>query len=214
MSIFQINKKMAKASFKTFNFSLPAVVTCPGAGLCAKAGYCFALLEQSRYPSARKYRERMLELSKNPLSFQFAVADELSKLVKRHGNFAVRIHASGDFYSPAYLKSWTAIATQFPEVQFYAYTKSIAMAKRLMSQGQIPANLTLIFSLGSNQDDLIDVTKDRHSRIFATYDAAEAAGYNAAASEDDSEAWTSPNHKVGLVMFGARKRKGNEALGN
>ena len=213
MSIFQRNKKMRKSSVLTYNFSLPAVSTCPGAGACAKAGYCFALLEQMRYPSARKYREHMLELSRSDW-FEIVVNDELAYLkasAKRKGKqLAIRIHASGDFYNIDYLNKWTAIAQANPDVVFYAYTKSVWLFKRV----QLPTNLTVIFSLGGIADRLVDVETDRHSRIFASVEAAIAAGYNAAASEDDSAAWLGVNHKVGLVMFGARKNKGNQALGN
>ena len=37
----------------------------------------------------------------------------------------VRVHDSGDFYSPKYLNKWVDIATQNKDVIFYAYTKSI-----------------------------------------------------------------------------------------
>lgn len=217
MNIFMQNKKMQKSGVLTFNFSLPAISTCPGAGVCADKGkgFCFAYLEQLRYPSALAYRERMLELSKTG-DFVNTISDELDRIVtKAKGQkLAVRIHASGDFYSPGYLLQWATIAEVYPQVHFYAYTKSIAIVKHLQKQGwTAPSNLILIYSLGGKLDRLIDVNTDRHSRIFATEEAALAAGY-AIAAEDDSVAWSSPNNKIGLVMFGARAKKGNVALKN
>lgn len=209
MKIFQENKKMKKSSYKTYNFSLPAVSTCPGAGACKQ--FCFAALEQLCYPSADAYRKRMFELSQND-SFVNVINTELLRLSKR-GPIAIRIHASGDFYSPEYFLKWTSIARTNPSIVFYAYTKSIAMIKRLAKTNQIPSNFIVIFSLGSNQDRLVDVNVDRHSRIFANPADALSAGYTLA-SEDDAQAWSSPNNKIGLVMFGARKKKGNQVLNN
>ena len=212
--IFQQNAKMAKAGMLTYNFSLPAVETCPGAGKCAEAGYCFALLEQLRYKSAMEYRQRMLDLSKTE-QFIPLLNVELGNIRRRANGrpVAIRIHASGDFYDPKYLLKWCVIAEQNPDINFYAYTKSIAMVRRFRKADMIPDNLVLILSMGSNQDELIDVERDRHSRIFATEEAALAAGY-VLASEDDTVAWQSTHNKIGLVMFGARTRKGNMALGN
>jgi hypothetical protein len=62
-------------------------------------------------------------------------------------------------------------------------------------------------------DPLINPDRDRHSRIFASVEDALAAGYTPA-HEDDAQAWGAPTTRIGLVMFGARKRRGNEALGN
>ena len=209
--LLQQNKKMAKASVVTYQFSLPSVSTCPGAGTCKQ--FCFAALEELRYPSARNYRARMLELTKDAPSFIAAMAAEVTACIRRAKGkqVAIRIHASGDFYSPAYLQAWHCIATLCPSVQFYAYTKSVAIAQRLAHQR--PANLTLIYSLGGTMDSRIDLATERHSRIFATEADALAAGY-ALANVDDSVAWASSNTRIGLVMFGARKRKGNAALGN
>jgi len=216
-SVFMQNKKMQKAGVLTFNFSLPAISTCPGAGKCADKGkgFCFAYLEQLRYPSALAYRERMYALAKSG-NLVTTISAELDKLVaKAKGQrVAIRIHASGDFYSAGYLLQWATIAQLYPDVLFYAYTKSIAIIKHLQKQGwSAPTNLILIYSLGGKLDRLIDVNRDRHSRIFATEGEALAAGYTLA-SEDDSQAWLGQNNRVGLVMFGARAKKGNVALKN
>lgn len=216
-SVFQQNRKMQKAGVLTFNFSLPAISTCPGAGVCADKGkgFWFAYLEQIRYPSALAYRERMLELTRSG-NMVSVISEELDRLVKKaKGNrLAIRVHASGDFYSAGYLLQWATIAQLYPDVSFYAYTKSIAIVKHLQKQGwTAPSNLVLIFSLGGKLDRLVDVQNDRHSRIFATEKDALGAGY-AIAAEDDSVAWSSTNKKIGLIMFGARAKKGNAVLKN
>lgn len=214
MQIFQQNKKMKKASYVTFNFSLPAIDTCPMAGSCAGikrdgSGFCFAYLEQLRYPSAKAYRERMFELSKSA-QFEPIIQAELSRLQGKYGKIAIRIHASGDFYSAEYLNKWVELARNNSGIIFYAYTKSVAMVKHWGKlNGALPKNMAIIFSLGGKQDHLIDRERDRHSRIFATEQDALDAGYSLA-NEDDARAWSSANHRVGLVIFGARRKNFKE----
>lgn len=203
LRFLQTNGKLKNSTIYTYAFNLPAVATCPGAGVCKV--YCFALGEQKRYPSAMAYRQRSLELSKSRdfVPVLLAELDALTALHSRRStSFAIRIHASGDFYSPAYARAWFAIMESRPKARFYAYTKSIAIFKYL---GYAPKNFTLIYSIGSNQDKLIDPDTDRHAMIFQSEADALAAGY-ALASEDDAVAWAPGNHKIGLVIFGATKK--------
>ena len=107
----------------------------------------------------------------------------------------LRLHDSGDFYSPAYLNKWIDIANNNKEVIFYAYTKSIPFFKKNLD---IPTNLKIIFSEGSKKDNLINTTKDRHSRIFKDINSMLKAGY-INASDNDLNA-IQDNKKVGLLL--------------
>ena len=40
------------------------------------------------------------------------------------GRAVLRIHESGDFFSVGYIRMWARVIASFPEVQFYAYTRS------------------------------------------------------------------------------------------
>ena len=211
-TIFQQNKKMGKASVLTYNFALPAISTCPGADKCKS--FCYAALEQIRYPSANDYRNRMLDLTKSS-DFIPAINGELSRLVKKAKGqrIAIRIHSSGDFYSTEYALKWITIASQNPDIIFYAYTKSVAVFKHIQKTQSLPINFIIIFSLGGRQDKLIDVNVDRHSRIFSSVEQAVELGYDLA-NEDDTVAWSTTNNRIGLIMFGARAKKGNQILNN
>lgn len=202
----QSNSKLRDSSTFTYAFNLPAVATCPGAGICKE--YCFALAEQRRYPSVMAYRQRSLELSKSE-EFIPTILKELDIVRRWHWDygtqFAVRIHASGDFYSPEYVRKWLTIIEIRPDVRFYAYTKSITIWKRLDATYRLPTNLTLIYSMGSTADIKVDTAIDRHARIFQTEEDAIASGYTLA-NEDDTVAWQSDNNKIGLVIFGATNK--------
>ena len=105
----------------------------------------------------------------------------------------IRIHDSGDFYSREYLHKWFKIMESLPHVQFYAYSKSLP----LFVNERLPKNFTLIKSLGGKKDNLINLSSDRHARIFKSEQDLIAAGY-INASNDDLLA-ISNNFRVGLV---------------
>jgi hypothetical protein len=117
-------------------------------------------------------------------------------------NLKVRIHDAGDFYSEQYLNDWLFIMGYFSSekrVSFYAYTKQVELFKCI----DIPANFTVIYSLGGKQDRLIDTSKDMHSRVFESEQDLLDAGY-LNATEDDLVAGLAKSTKIGLVYHGAK----------
>ena len=198
MNLLTQNAKMKKTSLKNnskiFNFSIPAYKTksgkstCPFAGGCQK--YCYAQKgNYTRFPIVQELMEQKYKISKTA-DFIPLMNEEIQKKKATH----IRIHDSGDFYSPIYLQKWIDIAVQNTNVIFYAYTKSI---KFFIDGLLLPKNLKIIFSEGSKIDNLIDVKKHRHARIFKSKELLSAAGY-IDASDNDLKAITS-NKKVGLV---------------
>ena len=198
MNLLTQNAKMKKTSkenkAKIFNFSIPAYktksgkITCPFADSCVK--YCYAQKgNYTRFPVVQELMEQKYKISKTN-NFIPLMNEEIRKKKATH----VRIHDSGDFYSPQYLNKWVDIATQNNDVIFYAYTKSI---KFFVDGLLLPKNLKIIFSEGSKTDNLINTAKHRHARIFKSKELLKAAGY-IDASNNDLKAITS-NKKVGLV---------------
>ena len=197
MKLLTQNAKLKKTSvennMRVLNFSLPAYKTitgqtvCPFAKDCIK--YCYAQKGNYKYPSVIKGLNNRYELSKTA---DFVPKMNATIILERPTH--VRIHDSGDFYSIAYLKKWLDIATQNKDVIFYAYTKSI---KFFIDGLKLPKNLKIIFSEGSKTDNLINVNKHRHARIFKSKELLNAAGY-INASDNDLKAITD-NKKVGLV---------------
>ena len=198
MNLLTQNAKLKKTSKKNnakiFNFSIPAYktrsgkLTCPFADSCVK--YCYAQKgNYTRFPVVQNLMEQKYKISKTN-NFIPLMNEEIAKKKATH----IRIHDSGDFYSVEYLQKWVDIATQNTNVIFYAYTKSI---KFFINGLKLPKNLKIIFSEGSKTDNLINVNKHRHARIFKSKELLEAAGYTNA-SEDDLKA-IQENKKVGLV---------------
>jgi hypothetical protein len=198
MNLLTQNAKMKKTSkenkTKIFNFSIPAYktksgkITCPFAKECVK--FCYAQKgNYTRFPKIGELMEQKYNISKTN-NFIPLMNEEIQKKKATH----VRVHDSGDFYSIAYLNKWVQIAKNNKSVIFYAYTKSI---KFFVNGLKLPKNLKIIFSEGSKTDNLINVAKDRHARIFKSKELLAAAGY-VNASDNDLKAITS-NKKIGLV---------------
>ena len=193
------NSKMKHTSkengVKIMNFSIPAYktksgkITCPFAADCVK--FCYAQKgNYTRFPVVKEMMEQKYTISKQP-DFVELMSKEVIKKKATH----IRIHDSGDFYSINYLLKWVNIANDNPGVIFYAYTKSIQFFKGCIN---IPANMIIIYSEGSKKDELINIAKDRHARIFQSIKELTGAGY-IDASTNDLQAIQS-NKKVGLIF--------------
>lgn len=203
MSLLTKNAKMKRSQngkySRIYNWTIPAFQTkdgfrtCPMAGVCASG--CYAKMGAYVWPKVYAKHAANLELTKLD-----SFIDSLCQEIRKVKADLIRIHDAGDFYSQEYLEKWCAIAKSNPNVQFYAYTKSVSMVKAAQLTGLIPANLTIIFSLGGKEDHLIDSAIDRHSRVFPSLEALLAAGY-VDTSYDDTNA-IGPNHRIGLVYHG------------
>jgi len=191
-----INSKLAKITgVKTYNWGIPAYraangfKTCPNAAACAIG--CYAKSGAYLFSNVAKVFEKRLEFA---LSANFV--SEMNAELKRRKVKRLRIHDSGDFFSLEYLNRWLEIIKANPETEFYAYTKMITMLRSVT----LPKNFRVIFSYGGTQDKLIKTDTERHSRVFETDAALQAAGY-ADASKDDSIA-LGANPRIGLVYHG------------
>lgn len=149
-------KKTTYYTGTVYEFNLPTGWSCPFAKEClvkvdkltgkmdnkSNAYRCYAASAE-RFPGVRKSRWDNYEAAKN------GNLPELPKAAKH-----VRIHMSGDFFSQEYFDTWIQYCKKHPEVEFWAYTKSLRYwIERLDS---IPNNLVLTASWGGRNDELIE----------------------------------------------------------
>lgn len=216
MVLLTQNTKMKKSSqngITNVNWTIPAfqsatgLKTCPNAGLCA-AG-CYARQGAYMFGNVKRAHEEKLALTQTD-TFVGAMVGEIDRWLKMRkvGHLKVRIHDAGDFYSKEYASKWFAIMRHFENhlllknrVSFYAYTKQVKMFQSEM--GTIPSNFTLIYSFGGRQDALIDVSRDRHARVFETIQDLESAGYQNG-TDDDMVAAMGNSIKIGLCYHGTK----------
>jgi hypothetical protein len=189
--LFTRNGKLKKASIYTVNIGIPALKTCPSKDICGK--YCYANKGSFIWPQVKAAYEYRYQQTRKK-DFPEIALNYLSKIRKLE---AVRIHDSGDFYNKEYLYKWYKIAAAMPDKKFYAYTKRVKLLKENLKSK--PKNLIIIYSLGGKEDHLIDLKKDRHSKIFNSMEDLNNAGY-IDTTTDDSNAWKHTNKKIGLVI--------------
>jgi ribosomal protein S10 len=164
-----------------FNIGLPAlkglavneatgdfvvVDTCPGAGACKV--YCYA--KKGGYvqwkASSMSQTRQLNFLLNDPQGYKNKLESELRAAIKKFDKkgtkVAIRWHDAGDFFSPEYLDLAYSVAKDFPNVDFYAYTKMASVAS-----GNKPSNFKMNFSMGATpeQEKQIDFQKTKHSTV-------------------------------------------------
>jgi len=167
-----------------YEWNLPTGWTCPQAKTClvyvdratgkqdnrSQDYRCYAAAAE-RFPSAREARWR---------NFVVTRSGPLPELPR--GATAVRIHASGDFYSQGYFDQWLAYADDHPGVRFWAFTKSIGFWVRRLDE--VPNNLVLTASLGGWQDSMAHAYHLRHARVVASREEAARWGLDIDTNDD------------------------------
>jgi hypothetical protein len=117
---------------------------------------CYAASPE-RFPAVREHRWNNFELVKQ------GVKPTITADIK-----AIRIHAAGDFFNQAYFDMWLEIAKENPQIEMWAYTKSLGYwIKRI---NEIPNNLILTASYGGRQDDLIEEYKLKNVKVYDSVD--------------------------------------------
>lgn len=141
---------------EVYEWNLPTGTTCPFALECKvivdrhtgkfdvhRGQYkCYAASPE-RFPGVREHRWK---------NFEFVKQGGIPTIPKDCK--AIRIHAAGDFFNQAYFDMWCELARNNPDVEMWAYTKSLGYwVKRIEN---IPNNLILTASYGGRQDHLIE----------------------------------------------------------
>lgn len=196
------NSKIAKMTgVKTYNWGIPAYQakdgfkTCPNAAACKRG--CYATQGAYLFSNVAKVFENRLKLAQS-LTFVNTIDAE----IKRRKVERLRIHDSGDFFNAEYLERWLIIIRANKNTTFYCYTKMVSLFKKYSADGLIPDNFIVIYSYGGTEDKLINRDTDRHSWVFASLEALQAAGYADAHIDDSVAMGTNP--KIGLVYHGTK----------
>jgi len=200
MNLLTQNSKLKKTSkelgLRVFNFGIPAYksasgkLTCPFADECIK--FCYAKKGAYIWSNVQPVFEKRYQLTKTD-KFIPAMIDEI---VNKRPDY-IRVHDSGDYYSPTYLEKWLRIARTFPEIKFYSYTNCVNMLKNV----DLPNNYDIIFSDSGKQKHMIDQAIDRHTKIFNSYDELKSKGYIDASNIDlyATKWFNKDNINIGLI---------------
>jgi len=141
------------------SLDLPAGWTCAKANICktfverktAKINHvgritCYAAKAECYAPNTRIMRwhnfDSLRECSNDTERMIELIGASIPEKVK-----VMRIHSSGDFFSPSYFYAWVGIAKAYPNISFYGYTKHLDYAI-----APLPKNMFLEYSFGGKDD--------------------------------------------------------------
>jgi len=119
----------------------------------------------------------------------------------------LRVHDSGDFFSPWYFRAMLRAVGARPWVKAYGYTKRLQLLSAMRDAGEVPSNFSIVQSVGGRLDRLID-TSQPHSRVFET-DADRIDALYAQGNESDMPAVRGETN-IGLVYHGTEGYQGQE----
>jgi hypothetical protein len=197
--IYNVTMPAARASY-VVQGTLTELNTCPSAGACK--AYCYASSGTYLFHNSMVKHGRNLQfLMDDAFGFAEQLTTEIASKAKRGKLRAVRWNDSGDFFSEGYWGVAKAVMLALPHVQFYAYSKRVAFFK---SRTDIPANFTVIFSLGGTEDALIDTENDRHAKVFESRSMLRASGYSDG-THTDRLAANPKFKKIAFVIHGNYK---------
>ena len=230
-------KKLLKIFFENaklkgiWHFSLPSGWTCPGALNClSKADRetgkmtdnqtpvggvsyrCYSASMESTYPSVRKSRWDNFDLLKGCQStaekVELIVASIKDSGVRRGGT--LRVHIGGDFYNQSYFNAWMRAARFFPQIVFYAYTKSVHFLLEYMTAtGSLPKNFVFTCSKGGKFDSLIASTEVKSAKVFFSQEEVDALGLEVDHTDDLA---ISGSNSFALLLHGVQP-KGSKSAG-
>ena len=176
-------------------FSLPAGWTCPFAQDCKmkvdrytkEREYgdknkfeCYAAWMEIQYQYLRENRWHNYDLLKEANGVN-EKAELILKSIKFHEKEdgktnSIRIHESGDFYNGEYLLAWLEVAKQRPDIEFYAYTKSLPYVQQYKEDIDAVPNFKLNISAGSTRPDLENQLDLPVAEVYNTPEEVLAAG--------------------------------------
>ena len=220
LGLFSWNMKLIKKkgyySGEVWEFNLPAGHSCPYACKCLtqadrqtgkqtsgeqRTFRCYAASAE-RFPAVRSNRWANFEALKEMKSEKEMYIALFQMFTGKES--AVRIHGSGDFFNQRYFNAWVLICQLMPEVEFWAFTKSIPYW--VNCEYSIPSNFTLTASRGSSRDHLIDKHQLKNCEVFLTSKDAVTSGLPI--DTDDTLA-REPTTNFALVDNYERKKKVN-----
>jgi hypothetical protein len=141
---------------------------------------CYAAVSE-RYPSVRARYWCNFDAVRGKSAGEVAsvISECFPKKAKR-----VRVHTAGDFFSEQYFLGWMEFARSMPDVQFWAFTKSLPFW--ISNMASVPENMELQASYGGRWDSMIEQNNLKFARVVWSREEAEKLGLEI--DMDDSRA--------------------------
>jgi hypothetical protein len=145
---------------------------------------CFSASQEVVYTNVYNLREKnynTLRAMSHDVDMYYAIKDVMPKNAG-----VIRIHVGGDFFNEKYMMAWLRMAWAYPNVLFYAYTKSLKFWVNLRGFIEETPNLVLTASYGGRLDHMIEPEGFRSAKVV--YSESEAKELGLEIDHDDSHA--------------------------
>jgi hypothetical protein len=142
------------------SFGLPAGLSCPGqTSICGKV--CYAGKLEKIYSGVRDILMHNWELLKDAdiPTMETLLSDMIGEFVKetnlaiskgKSATFDFRIHWDGDFFSRDYAIAWANVIRKYPDVTFWAYTRTFDVVDVLAGIDN------LVLYLSADSDNIVE----------------------------------------------------------
>lgn len=160
---------------------------------------CFSASQEVVFPGVynlRKHNFDLLKASENPAQL---IADSMPR------NMGVcRIHVGGDMFRESYFLAWADIAKQYPNILFYAYTKSLPFWVKHKKPFSKIDNFVLTASYGGRFDNLIKEYKLRSSIVVFSEQQAKKLKLEIDHTDEHAANPATKNKNFALLIHGAQ----------
>lgn len=161
----------------SFGLAAGPEASCPGATEFCKG--CYAMRTEKAFPSAGRLvagnlsalREcgsnvsAMVELLRGVVDGFVAECEKVERKTGRTIPRVYRIHWDGDFYSRPYAAAWAALAREYPDVQFWLYTRSYGPVVDVIDLLAGIANVAVYLSVDAGNFEAARDVKAAHPSV-------------------------------------------------
>lgn len=127
-----------------YSFSVLPGVSCPGAGECL--AFCYS-------PKAWRYPAAFFRQLQNTVLMRFNFREIIKETLRIQKGSTVRLYVDGDFANQSDVNNWFHCMSEFPELEFYGYSKSLQLIADYNEN--FPSNYKLNLSSGHNASDSV-----------------------------------------------------------
>lgn len=127
-----------------YSFSVLPGVSCPGAGECL--AFCYS-------PKAWRYPAAFFRQLQNTILMRFNFREIVKETLRIPKGSTVRLYVDGDFANQSDVNNWFHCMSEFPELEFYGYSKSLQLIADY--NDDFPRNYKLNLSSGHNASDSV-----------------------------------------------------------
>jgi hypothetical protein len=186
---------------KVYSFDLLSGWSCPYAQDCLSKVYnldgkrtlrdgpltqfrCFSASQEVVYTNVYNLRKANYDTLR-AMSHDADMYNAIKEVMPKNAG-VIRIHVGGDFFNEKYMLAWLRMAWAYPNVLFYAYTKSLKFWAKLRGFIDETPNMVLTASRGGRLDSMIESEGFRSVRVV--YSELEANLLNLEIDHTDSHA--------------------------